>query len=51
MAGNIEFLLSQRSLLCSCALAFGTQVKALSFQVKFLLVEWTYAGLWREVKP
>ena len=41
MAGNTEFQLSQRSLLCSCALAFGTQVKALSFQVKFLLVDCT----------
>ena len=39
-----EFMLSQRSPLCSCALAFGAPVKALSFQVKFLLVDWTQAG-------
>ena len=41
MAGNTQFLLCQRSPLCSCTLAFGTQVKALSFRVKFLLVDWT----------
>ena len=40
LAVNTEFLLSQRSPLCSCALAFGTQVKTLSIWVKFLLVDW-----------
>ena len=40
VAVNTEFLLSQRSPLYSCALAFGMQVKNLSIWVKFLLVEW-----------
>lgn len=36
---NTEFPLSQRLPLCSCALAFGTQVKALSFsKMKFLSI-------------
>lgn len=45
-----ELPLSQRSPLCICAVAFGTQVKDLSFRVKFLLVELTYAGLWRDLQ-
>ena len=41
MAGDTKFPLSQGFPLCSSALAFGIEVKALSFRMKFVLIGWT----------